>query len=319
MRLALDVEGEPAACLAAAEDLHRLGDAVGAAADALAGQVRVGREDFGGFSGDAFRAHARRLVEPTDDLAHRCHRLADALHELARDLRDVRRAMALARQQARPRLVVTAHGIEAPAGPGGAADRDAWRAWDEAVRTVDAARQLEARAQADWRAALERFALGSEGLSPYHPLLGPHLPPMPPPDGRDPLPPRGPADVDEAPGPGPGATVSPASPAGPSSPAAPGAPEETAAPTPAPVPAATHGVAAGHVGTTYAAGAVGAAPVAAAGSVTGTDGAPADPPTCPGIPPVTPAPLEGTWCAGEVDPQEEGERAPVVESPTWGK
>ena len=79
MRLALDVPGDPAACTSAAADLHELGDIVGAAADTLVGQARIDEADFGGLSGDAFRHHARRLVEPANDLARRSHRLADAL------------------------------------------------------------------------------------------------------------------------------------------------------------------------------------------------------------------------------------------------
>jgi hypothetical protein len=306
MRLALEVLGEPAACASAAEELHALGDAAGEAADALVGQARVDEAGFGGLSGDAFRQHVRRLVEPADDLGRRSHRLADALVELSRDLRDVRRAMELARQVARPLLVVTDHEIHSPPDAAqGAEAGEAARAWDEAVRIVDAARQLEDRAQQDWRGALDRFALGTEGLSPYQPLLQSHLPPLTPAgDEPGPQPPPGPGPA-TAPGPttppstgsaeggdGAGAGVRPAIP----SPATqPSQPTPTTSPT-GPSTAGTmagsaatpHGVAAGRVGVGHD-----AAPAA-------TAGVPADPPTCAGIPTVPPSPLEGTWAAAPV-------------------
>lgn len=179
MSLDLEVRGDPGACRDAAHRLVSIAATTQAAGDGLARASGIADADFGGLSGDAFRSHARTLAETADDTAQRCRRLARGLSELALDLEDVRRTMARARGVAEPWLVVADRRIWPPGTGDETFPKAARAAWQVATDVVDLARQVEERAQRDWRDCLWQVA-EAVPLMPHDPVRGPHLAPEDP-------------------------------------------------------------------------------------------------------------------------------------------
>ncbi|MCW2797074.1 hypothetical protein [Nocardioides sp.] len=148
------VAGDPAACDRSARELACLGEATDRATTSVARRSTISTADFGGLSGDSFRRHAGSLAESLSAESGRCHRLARAMGQLAHDLDRVAGLMEQARQTARARrLVVEGTTIVVP---GAHADPDQHRAWRELRAVVAGIRELEARAQREWVAALAR-------------------------------------------------------------------------------------------------------------------------------------------------------------------
>ena len=196
MSLDIEVRGDPGACRDTAQQLTRLAGVVDATGDSLTRQAHLSDLDFGGLSGEMFRGHAGRLASSADRTSGRCTRLARALNELALDLEDVRRLMDRAAAEARPWLAVDALSIRPPGVDPRPDDPwvvEAWSAWQRATLLVGRAREIEQRAQHDWRTALWQFAGATppevpwsldaltdgswpddDGLPAYRPALGPH-------------------------------------------------------------------------------------------------------------------------------------------------
>lgn len=213
MSLDTVVRGDPDGCRRTARHLERLARELDAAAATLTRESHLGVDAFGGLSGDAFRRRAGGLARASEAEGERCDRLGRALEELARDLEDAGRVMAMARSEAREMLFVDAVFIHPPDGAL-AGSVLAQRAWRGVVALVARARAVEARAQADWEAALRGLADGSTPLPglpvgpPLPPQVGPHLAPpvretWAPPTSA---PGAGTSHVVSAPGPAPGPT-----------------------------------------------------------------------------------------------------------------
>lgn len=155
MTISTFVGGDPAECRAAAHRLHRLAATVEATGSALDRRSHLPADEFGGLSGDAFRRRSAALSADATDVGEACTGLGRALRELSRNLDEIRSLMGEARRAARPTLCVEGTLINPPPACAPAHDHEVFRT---VARVVERARELEQTAQAEWRAALARYA-----------------------------------------------------------------------------------------------------------------------------------------------------------------
>lgn len=180
MRRTVDTQydASPESCHQTAFELDQLSRAVSRSSVALTRHAGVKDELVGGLSGEAYRRLNARIGADSDDFAHDLKMLARALVEFGADIHDITWRLRQAREVAAHQLYVDGFVVHAPQKPRRlAADDPAlglqWVAWDNVVDIVDRARHRQARSEADWVAALTRFAGLSCGdvTRPYHPQI----------------------------------------------------------------------------------------------------------------------------------------------------
>lgn len=187
--LPLHVDGDVAACDAAARRLADLAEATRATATCLARQ-RSGLDAgvFAGAAAGAFVAAADALTGPTAALAEHLAALALGLRDLARSLAEVETRLRVVAERGAAHGLLRDDGLVPP--EDAPADSPRWECWQECRPLVSAAREIEAQAQRAWLEVLRAHAveLGVE---------------FAPPPGR-PTPPDAPAVLPHHPGGGHG-------------------------------------------------------------------------------------------------------------------